>query len=101
MIEFILRGIAGIAVLIGILWLLSSNRKAIKWKTVLNASLLQLILAILVLKVPGFSWAFDKFSLGAVTVLDSPRRVQSSFSVGLLQILIALDTCSPSKYFLQ
>ncbi len=54
MIEFILRGIAGIAVLIGILWLLSSNRKAIKWKTVLNASLLQLTLAILVLKVPGF-----------------------------------------------
>ena len=84
MIEFILRGIAGIAVLIGILWLLSSNRKAIKWKTVLNASLLQLTLAILVLKVPGFSWAFDKFSLGAVTVLDFTKEGSEFLFGGLI-----------------
>ena len=84
MIQFILRGTLGIICLIGILWLLSSNKKAINWKTVLNASLLQLSLAFLVLKVPGFSWAFDKFSLGAVTVLDFTKEGSEFLFGGLI-----------------
>ena len=84
MIQFILRGALGIICLIGILWLLSSNKKAINWKTVLNASLLQLSLAFLVLKVPGFSWAFDKFSLGAVTVLDFTKEGSEFLFGGLI-----------------
>ena len=84
MIQFILRGALGIICLIGILWLLSSNKKAINWKTVLNASLLQLSLAFLVLKVPGFSWAFDKFSFGAVTVLDFTKEGSEFLFGGLI-----------------
>ena len=43
------RGVLGIAVLIGIAWLFSTNRKKINWKLVIVGLLLQLILAVGVL----------------------------------------------------
>jgi len=70
----ILRSILGIAVLTAVLWLFSSNKKAINWWMVLKGLGLQLILALCVLKVPGVSWAFEKFSLAAVTLLDFTRE---------------------------
>ena len=70
----ILRSILGIAVLTAVLWLFSSNKKAINWWMVVKGLGLQFILAILVLKVPGVSWAFEKFSLAAVTLLDFTRE---------------------------
>ncbi|MEZ4918764.1 MAG: nucleoside transporter C-terminal domain-containing protein [Saprospiraceae bacterium] len=54
------RGLLGMAVLIGICYLLSRNRKAINWRLVGSGIALQLIFALLVLKVPGVSWAFDQ-----------------------------------------
>ena len=44
--------ILGIVVVIGILWLLSWDRKAINWKLVLKAIMIQFILAIFIIKVP-------------------------------------------------
>jgi len=70
----ILRSILGIAVLTAVLWLFSSNKKAINWWMVVKGLGLQFILALLVLKVPGVSWAFEKFSLAAVTLLDFTRE---------------------------
>lgn len=70
----ILRSLLAILVLTGILFLFSSNKRAINWLTVGKGIALQIILALLVLKVPGVSWAFDQFSLLAVTLLDFTRE---------------------------
>ncbi|NDH77322.1 MAG: Na+ dependent nucleoside transporter, partial [Flavobacteriia bacterium] len=79
----ILRSILGIAVLTAVLWLFSSNKKAINWWMVVKGLGLQFILALGVLKVPGVSWAFEKFSLAAVTLLDFTRE-GSTFLFGSL-----------------
>ena len=59
------RGVLGIAVMIGICYLLSNNRKAINWRIVGGGLVLQLVLAILILKVPFvysiFDWIADRF----------------------------------------
>ena len=57
-IETLFRGIIGMAFLIFISFLLSNNRKAINWKTVSFGLLIQLILAISVLKI---SWVQSIF----------------------------------------
>lgn len=59
--EFItslLRGALGIGVMLGICYLLSSNRKKIDWRLVGSGLLLQIVLAILILKVPGVRTVF-------------------------------------------
>src|SRR5690606_1054671 len=64
----ILRGILGMAVLIGIAWLFSNNKKAINWKLVGKGLLIQLVFAILVLKVDFVAKGFD-FASKAFTKL--------------------------------
>jgi CNT family concentrative nucleoside transporter len=60
-----MQAILGIAVLIAILWALSTQRKSTAWHTVLGALGLQFALAILVLKVPfvkdAFTWVAELF----------------------------------------
>ncbi|MFN0014605.1 MAG: NupC/NupG family nucleoside CNT transporter [Saprospiraceae bacterium] len=56
------RGVLGLAFLLGVCYLLSRNRRAINWRLVASGVGLQLLFAILVLKVPGVSWAFDEFA---------------------------------------
>ncbi len=61
----ILRGALGITALIVITFLFSSNRKRIDWALVAKGTALQIVIAILVLKVPfiegGFHWVSQKF----------------------------------------
>lgn len=61
----ILRGVIGIVSMLGICYLLSKDRKAIDWKLVGSGIVLQLVLAILILKVPfvyqAFDWVADRF----------------------------------------
>ncbi len=61
----ILRGLLGIVILLGICYLLSSDRKNINWRLVIAGTALQLILAVLILKVPFvyscFDWIADRF----------------------------------------
>ena len=79
----ILRSLLGIAVLTAVLWLFSANKRKVNWAMVGKGLLLQFILALAVLKVPGVSWAFEKFSLVAVTLLDFTRE-GSTFLFGSL-----------------
>lgn len=65
-----MRAILGIVVLTLIAWALSSNRKAINWRTVVGAFVLQFILAILILKTPGVDRAFDWMARGFVKVIS-------------------------------
>lgn len=65
--EFIVslfRGILGIIVLLGVCYLFSQNRKKISWQLVGMGMTLQLILAILILKVPFVSTIFDGLAKG-------------------------------------
>jgi CNT family concentrative nucleoside transporter len=55
----ILRGIIGIIVLLGIAYLLSSQRKAIKWRTILIGLSLQFLLAFGVLKIGWVKQVFN------------------------------------------
>lgn len=65
MISSILFGLFGLAVLIGIAWLFSGNRRAVDWPLVLTGVVLQIGFAALVLVVPGgrqvFDWLGDAF----------------------------------------
>ena len=56
----VLRGGFGILILLGICYLLSNNKKAIDWRLVAGGLILQIVLAILILKVP-FVYAFFQF----------------------------------------
>lgn len=62
----LLRGILGMAVLIIVCYLLSANRKKIDWRMVSIGIGLQVVLAVLLLKVPFvnkiFDWIADKFA---------------------------------------
>ena len=55
----ILRGFLGIAVLLGICYLLSNNKKAINWRIVGIGVGLQFVLGLLILKVPIVRELFD------------------------------------------
>jgi CNT family concentrative nucleoside transporter len=61
----LLRGLLGMAFLIFIAYLFSTNRKAINWSLIGKGIALQLIIAFLVLQVPfvesGFNWISGKF----------------------------------------
>ncbi len=63
------RGLLGIAVLIFITFLFSSNRKAINWSLVAKGLGLQLVLAILVLYVPFVATFFDALSAGFMRII--------------------------------
>ena len=65
----ILRGILGMAFLLVIAWLFSSNRKAVNWPLVGKGLALQLIIAFLVLQVPFVETGFDYISKGFVWVI--------------------------------
>ena len=65
----VLFGLFGLAVLIGIAWLFSNNKKAVDWRLVLTGVLLQIGFATLVLVVPGGKEVFDWLSKGFVAIL--------------------------------
>ena len=48
--ESFIRGIFGLALLIGIAFLISNNKKKINWRLVVSGFLLQIIFAILILR---------------------------------------------------
>lgn len=64
------RGLLGMFALLFIAFLLSRNRKGINWKLVGKGILLQIVLALLILKVPFVEVGFDFISKGFVRVVD-------------------------------
>jgi CNT family concentrative nucleoside transporter len=67
--ESLLRGLLGLAVIIGIALLLSSSRKSVNWRTVGAGLLLQIVLAVLIIKgdemgsaFAPLGWPLDFFS---------------------------------------
>nr|WP_299201660.1 nucleoside transporter C-terminal domain-containing protein [uncultured Brumimicrobium sp.] len=66
----IARGLLGVTALIFIAFLLSKNRRRINWPLVVKGILLQVVLALLILKVPFIETIFNFISKGFVKVVD-------------------------------
>jgi concentrative nucleoside transporter, CNT family len=67
---YIIKGIIGILFFLFLAWLFSSNRKAINWKLVAKGIALQIIIALMVLKLPIVESAFDAISTAFVTLIS-------------------------------
>ena len=85
----------GVAVVLGLLWLLSWNRKAINWKIVLKAVIVQFILAIIIVKIPLGRKVVSVLSDGITAVIDCGRD-GLSFVFGDLA-----DSSKMSVFFVQ
>ncbi len=79
------RGMLGMVFLTFMLWLLSTNKKAISWRLVISGILFQIIFAILVLKVPFVENIFDGISNFFVNVIEFTRE-GSKFIFGDLAV---------------
>jgi CNT family concentrative nucleoside transporter len=66
----IFRGVLGMFFLFGVAYVLSRNRKGINWSLVIKGSILQLVLAIFILKVPFVSGIFDWLAKAFTKVID-------------------------------
>jgi CNT family concentrative nucleoside transporter len=64
------RGFLGLIVLLGICWLLSRDRRRINWSLVGSGILLQVVFALLVLKIGIIGDAFGYMAKGFVKVMD-------------------------------
>lgn len=84
----VLRGILGIAVLIGIAFLFSNNKKKINWPLVLKGLLLQIIFAIFVLKGSELGRFFAPF--------EWPKKLIEG--VGYVFVLILGFTTEGAKF---
>lgn len=76
-------GLFGLAVLLGITWLFSNNKKAVDWRLVATGISLQVAFAALVLLVPGGRDVFDWLGQGFVKILSFVNE-GSSFIFGSL-----------------
>ena len=56
-------GILGIFAILGLAYLLSNNKKKIGKKLILWGISLQIFFAVLILKIPGGTWIFDKIGI--------------------------------------
>ena len=69
-IAHLLRGLLGLAAFIGLAWCFSANRRAIPWRLVGTGLVLQLVFALLVLKVDAVRIAVDAVGKFFVRILD-------------------------------
>lgn len=79
-----LRGIIGIAVLMGLAWAVSENRKSLPgWRWIAGALLLQGLLAVLILRVPAV-WAAVGLVNNAVSAVEAATLKGSAYMFGYL-----------------
>ncbi len=85
----IIRGVFGMAVLIGVAWLFSTNRKAISWKVVGVGLVIQLTLALSILYIPFVQSFFDFIGKGFVKILSftdaGTTFLFKSFGAGVIE----------------
>ena len=78
------RGILGMAVLLLIAFLFSSNRKAINWRTVGIGLAIQLLIAVGVLKVAAIQWLFEQIGEVFISILGYTRAGSQFLFDGLV-----------------
>ncbi len=65
-----LLNLLGIAVVLGICWLISWDRKKIKWKIVLKALIVEVIIAFLIVKIPAGQKVITVLSNGLTAIIN-------------------------------
>jgi CNT family concentrative nucleoside transporter len=79
-----LRGVIGLAVLIGIAWAISENRKGLPgWRWIAGALAMQGLLAVLIVRVPAV-WAAVGLVNDAVSAIEAATLRGSSYMFGYL-----------------
>ncbi len=78
-----LQSALGGLVLLGLAWAMSENRRAVSWRAVWPSLALTVVLAALMLKVPGLKLAFAA-TASAVDALAAATRAGTSFVFGYL-----------------
>ncbi len=78
-----IHGVFGMCVLLGVAWLFSENRHVIHWRLIASGVILQLLIALMMLKAPLFRDMF--FGLNAVVAaLETATKAGTSFVFGYL-----------------
>ena len=83
----LLRTLLGLAVMLGVCYLLSADRRGIDWRLVGIGVTFQFILAVLILKVPGVSIVFDWVATGFRKTLDFTAAGSAFLFGGLVKDL--------------
>ena len=73
-----IQGIAGIVVLLVFAWILSENRRIIHWRLILAGVILQVVIALFMLKSAPFRQLFLGLN-ACVTALEEATRAGTSF----------------------
>ncbi len=75
------QGLIGIVLILAIAWLFSNNKKRINYKLVISGILLQIIIALLILKVPFVKLFFQKIG-SIITHLEAFAKEGAGFVYG-------------------
>ena len=78
-----LQGIFGYTVFLGLAWAISENRGAVPWRTVAGGVLLQLALAVVILRLPGARALFAAMN-DALLALEAATRAGTAMVFGYL-----------------
>ncbi|MBK7017695.1 MAG: nucleoside:proton symporter [Sulfuritalea sp.] len=78
-----LQGVFGYAVFLALAWTISENRRAVPWRTVAGGVLLQVLLAVVILKLPGAQAMFAAMN-DALLALEKATRAGTGMVFGYL-----------------
>ena len=86
----VLKGLMGMAVLIGVAYIFSTDRKKVDWRLVGMGLLIQLLLAVAIIKVPIIAAGFEWVSAGFVKIISFTDKgtefLFSSFVTGKIEL---------------
>jgi CNT family concentrative nucleoside transporter len=80
-----LQGLLGIVLILGIAFLFSNNKKKINYRLVFSGLLLQVIIAVSVLKVPPVTWFFQQLG-GVMQKIEQFAKQGAGFVYGGIQV---------------
>ena len=94
-----LQSLLGIALLLGIAWCFSTNRRLIPWKVIGWGLGIQFVFAVLVLKTPPGKWLFSQLNVGVRKLLEYTEEGSRFIFGGLVQNDLKLLSKDPTAPF--
>ncbi|MBS4013693.1 MAG: Na+ dependent nucleoside transporter [Bacteroidetes bacterium] len=85
-VKSIFRGVIGLFVLVFLAWVFSANRKAVNWGVVAKGLFIQIVLAVLILKVPFVQQLFEYVSKVFLLVLNFSREGAEFLLGGMMDV---------------
>jgi concentrative nucleoside transporter, CNT family len=85
-VKSVIRGIIGLFVLVFLAWVFSANRKAVNWGVVAKGLFIQVVLAILILKVPFVQQLFEYVSKVFLLILNFSREGAEFLLGGMMDV---------------